>query len=167
MNHSTHLWKFHAIHHSAETMDWLSANRIHPMNDIISKGIKGLICFGLLGFSPIAVELYTPVLTAYIAFTHANVSCNYGPLRYVISSPAFHRWHHEMDKTAWGKNYAGLFPIFDILFGTFHFPKAEPKEFGLYEEHVPNNFLAQMVYPFRTWRLARKFATVSKPLSKV
>jgi sterol desaturase/sphingolipid hydroxylase (fatty acid hydroxylase superfamily) len=165
LNHTTHLWKFHAVHHSAETIDWLTANRIHPVNDIFSKGIKAIPVM-LLGFSPIAVELYTPALTAYIAFTHANVACNYGPFRYVISSPAFHRWHHEMDKSAWGKNYAGLFPIFDLIFGTFHLPKKEPQEFGLYGESMKNNFIDQMLYPFRTWKIARRFQAADE-LSKV
>jgi sterol desaturase/sphingolipid hydroxylase (fatty acid hydroxylase superfamily) len=157
LNHTiTQLWMFHAIHHSAETVDWLTAVRIHPINDIFSKGIQALPII-LLGFSPIAVELYTPILSAYIALIHANVSWNYGPLRYAIASPAFHRWHHEMDKKAWGKNYAGLFPIYDVIFGTFYLPlNQQPKEFGIYGEKITENFIDQMIYPFRNWKFPKR-----------
>ncbi|HEY9645504.1 MAG TPA: sterol desaturase family protein [Chroococcidiopsis sp.] len=146
------LWNFHAVHHSAEMVDWLTAVRIHPFNDMFSKGIKITIVM-LLGFSPIAAELYVPVLSCYIAFIHANVPWSYGPLRYAIASPAFHRWHHAMDQKAWGKNYAGLFPIFDLIFGTFYMPRGEqPTEFGLYGETMTDNFFGQMLYPFRDWK---------------
>jgi sterol desaturase/sphingolipid hydroxylase (fatty acid hydroxylase superfamily) len=157
LNHTiTQLWMFHAIHHSAETVDWLTAVRIHPVNDIFSKGIQALPII-LLGFSPIAVELYTPILSAYIALIHANVSWNYGPFRYAIASPAFHRWHHEMDKKAWGKNYAGLFPIYDVIFGTFYLPlNQQPKEFGIYGEKMTENFIDQMLYPFRNWKFPKR-----------
>lgn len=155
-NHTVSLlWNFHAIHHSAEIVDWLTAVRIHPGNDIFSKGLQAIPLM-LLGFSPLAVELYTPILSCYIALIHANVSWTYGPFRHVISSPAFHRWHHEMDKKAWGKNYAGLLPIYDVLFGTFYMPRGEqPKEFGIYGETMTENFISQMLYPFRHWQFPR------------
>jgi sterol desaturase/sphingolipid hydroxylase (fatty acid hydroxylase superfamily) len=143
------LWNFHAVHHSAEIIDWLTAVRIHPLNDMFSKGIKIIIVM-LMGFSPIAADLYVPILSSYVAFIHANVPWHYGPCGYLIASPAFHRWHHEMDKKAWGKNYAGLFPIFDLMFGTFFLPRNEqPKEFGIYGETITDNFIGQMLYPFR------------------
>lgn len=154
INHRiTPLWNIHAVHHSAEIVDWLTAVRIHPLNDMFSKGIKIVIVM-LLGFSPIAPELYVPVLSAYIAMIHANLSWTYGPFRYVLASPAFHRWHHAMDQKAWGKNYAGMFPIFDVLFGTFYMPVGQqPREFGLSGETMPNNFIDQMLYPFHQWNL--------------
>ncbi|NJM74605.1 MAG: sterol desaturase family protein [Acaryochloridaceae cyanobacterium RU_4_10] len=157
INHTiTQLWMFHAVHHSSETVDWLTAVRIHPVNDVFSKGIQALPIV-LLGFSPIAVELYTPLLSSYIALIHANVSWNYGPFRYAIASPAFHRWHHEIDKKAWGKNYAGLFPIYDVIFGTFYLPlNQQPKEFGIYGEKMTENFIDQMLYPFRNWKFPRR-----------
>lgn len=149
------LWNFHAIHHSAEVMDWLSAVRIHPVNDIFSKGLQAIPIL-ILGFSPIAVELYTPILSSYIALIHANVAWSYGPFRYLIASPAFHRWHHEMDEKAWGKNYAGLFPIYDLMFGTFYLPQGQqPQEFGIDGETITENVIGQLVYPFRGWKRPR------------
>lgn len=47
------------------------------------------------------------------------------------------------------KNFAGLFPIWDILFGTFYMSKGQyPKKFGI-DETMPENFKAQMLYPFK------------------
>jgi sterol desaturase/sphingolipid hydroxylase (fatty acid hydroxylase superfamily) len=157
INHTiTPLWNLHAVHHSAEVMDWLTAVRIHPLNDIFSKGLKAIPIF-LLGFSPLAAELYIPILSCYVAFIHANVPWSYGPFRYLISSPAFHRWHHEMDQKAWGKNYAGLFPVYDVIFGTFYLPVGQqPKNFGLYGESMTDNFIGQMLYPFRQWGILRQ-----------
>jgi sterol desaturase/sphingolipid hydroxylase (fatty acid hydroxylase superfamily) len=146
------LWQFHAIHHSSEQVDWLTAVRIHPFNDVFSKGLQSIPIL-LLGFSPIAVELYTPILSCYVALEHANVPWSYGPLRYVIASPRFHRWHHAIDRSAWGKNYSGLLPIFDLLFGTFYMPLGQqPQEFGVAGEPITENFMGQMLYPFRDWQ---------------
>lgn len=91
------LWKYHAVHHSSEDLDWLSAVRVHPFNEI---GMRGAQAFGLiaLGFSPVSVAAFVPVLTFYAIFLHANVSWAYGPLRYVVASPAFHRWHHTSEE---------------------------------------------------------------------
>lgn len=156
LNHRiSHLWNYHAIHHSSENLYWLSAVRIHPINDVFSKGIQAIPIL-LLGFSPLSVELYTPILSSYIAFTHANVPWHYGPFRYLIVSPAFHRWHHTKDKKSWGKNFAGLLPIYDFIFGTFYLPLDEqPKDFGLHGKTMTTNFIGQMLYPFRHWKFPK------------
>jgi sterol desaturase/sphingolipid hydroxylase (fatty acid hydroxylase superfamily) len=164
LNHTfSPLWNFHAIHHSAEVIDWLTAVRIHPFNDMFSKGLK-IIFIMLLGFSPIAGELYVPVLSCYVAFIHANVPWSYGAFRHILASPAFHRWHHEMDAKAWGKNYAGLFPLYDVLFGTFYLPLGQqPKEFGIYGETMTENFVDQMLYPFRHWKFPKLRLKTEQP----
>lgn len=150
--HSAKLWDFHAIHHSSETLDWLSANRIHPLNDVGSRVCQALPIL-LLGLSPIAVEMYVPFLTVYVALIHANVNWDYGPLKYWIASPAFHRWHHTRDRDGLDKNFAGLFPIFDILFGTFYLPpRKRPDNFGLDGEPLELDFARQLLYPFRRKR---------------
>ena len=44
------LWKFHAVHHSIEEMDWLAADRVHPIDQIFTKGASLLPVFAL-GFA--------------------------------------------------------------------------------------------------------------------
>jgi sterol desaturase/sphingolipid hydroxylase (fatty acid hydroxylase superfamily) len=157
LNHSRQLWDYHAIHHSSEIMDWLTAVRLHPVNDMIAKVGQASPVL-LLGLSPVSVEIYVVWLSAYVAFIHANISWTYGPFRYWLASPAFHRWHHTREKEGHGKNFASLFPIFDVIFGTFYMPKGQqPRNFGLEGDSIPLTFKAQMLYPFRNWRTVQKW----------
>lgn len=147
--HRERLWPFHAVHHSSEDLDWLSSVRLHPVNDIVSR-ICQAVPFVLLGFSPLVVASYLPFLTFYAIFEHANVSWDFGPLRYVLASPEFHRWHHTKAEEGLDKNFAGLFPIFDLLFGTFYMPRGKhPTEFGVDGVALPVGLWGQLTYPFR------------------
>jgi sterol desaturase/sphingolipid hydroxylase (fatty acid hydroxylase superfamily) len=147
--HSRRLWKFHAVHHSSKEVDWLSSVRLHPVNDAVSR-IFQAVPFVLLGFSPAVVAAYVPFLTLYAILLHANVSWTFGPMGYLVASPAFHRWHHTKEPEAIDKNFAGLLPMWDLLFGTFYLPKdRRPTEFGVHDDGVPENFWGQLAYPFR------------------
>jgi sterol desaturase/sphingolipid hydroxylase (fatty acid hydroxylase superfamily) len=84
------------------------------------------------------------------AFVHANLNWTLGPFKYVLASPVFHRWHHTALDRGGSKNFAGTFPIFDLLFGTFYMPaKALPDDYGVPDPAFPKGFAAQMVYPFK------------------
>jgi len=147
--HSRALWNFHAVHHSSTQLDWLSSARVHPVNDILAKLIVAvtLVC---LGFPLKALAAYVPFLTFYAILLHTNVGWSFGPLRYVIASPLFHRWHHTTEEQGLSKNFAPLFPFVDLMFGTFHMPKGErPSYFGTMGTRVPQTFLGQLVFPFR------------------
>lgn len=147
--HSRRLWRFHAVHHSSKEVDWLSSVRLHPVNDAASR-ICQAVPFVLLGFSPTVVAAYVPFLTFYAILLHANVSWTFGPLRYVLASPTFHRWHHTKEDEAIDKNFAGLLPIFDLLFGTFYLPvDRRPTVFGVHDDSVPDGLWGQLAYPFR------------------
>ncbi len=153
MFHSGKWWPFHAVHHSSEDLDWLGSLRVHPFNDLIDK-LAQVTPVLLLGFNPTATLSVAPFLTFYAIFIHANVNWDFGPLRSVIATPVFHRWHHSKDREAWDKNFAGLFPFWDILFGTYYMPKGRyPENFGICEP-MPNGILGQMWEPF-AWILRR------------
>jgi sterol desaturase/sphingolipid hydroxylase (fatty acid hydroxylase superfamily) len=140
-------WKVHAVHHSSPTLDWLAAARVHPINDVVPAllTVPPLIA---AGYNPAAVGAFLPFLTAYAIMLHANLSWDYGPLRYVVASPAFHRWHHTKQAEGQDKNFAGLFPVWDLLFGTFYMPRGrQPEIFGV-DDPVPGNVFGQMLYPF-------------------
>jgi sterol desaturase/sphingolipid hydroxylase (fatty acid hydroxylase superfamily) len=144
--HSRRLWKFHAIHHSSEDLDWLSAVRLHPINDWVSRWIQASALI-VLGFAPAAVAVYVPFLTFYAIFVHANVGLSFSRL---VASPKFHRWHHTSEDEGLDKNFAGLLPFIDVLFGTYYMPKGRlPERFGLKNERVPEGLVGQLVYPFR------------------
>lgn len=142
-------WRVHAVHHSSEALDWLAAVRVHPLNDLGNRVAQALVLIGL-GFSPLAVAAIQPFLTLYAIFLHANVRAEFGPLRYVIATPAFHRWHHTSEADGCDKNFAGLLPLWDLMFGTFHMPPGRQAErFGVDGIKVPGSYLAQLMFPFR------------------
>jgi sterol desaturase/sphingolipid hydroxylase (fatty acid hydroxylase superfamily) len=148
--HRRWLWPFHAVHHGSTQLDWLSSVRLHPVNDLLSR-VTAVIPILLLGFSPGVLAAYVPFLTFYAILLHANVPWTFGPLRYLLASPAFHRWHHTSEEEGRDKNFAGLFAFLDLAFGTFYMPRGrQPERFGLDREEVPPGLLAQLAYPFRS-----------------
>lgn len=145
--HGRRLWRFHAVHHGIRELTWLAAVRVHPINDIGAKLAQALPLV-LLGFSPTILAAYVPFLTLYAIGLHANLRWDFGPLRLVFASPTFHRWHHARDLQ--GCNFAGLLPLWDILFGTLYLPRGElPRHFGIQGDPVPEQFFRQLAYPFR------------------
>jgi sterol desaturase/sphingolipid hydroxylase (fatty acid hydroxylase superfamily) len=154
--HTGNWWPFHAVHHSSEDLDWLGSLRVHPVNDLVNKLAQATPVL-LLGYNPTVTLSTAPVLTFYAIFIHANVNWDFGPLRSVIATPVFHRWHHSRDVEAWDKNFAGLLPLWDILFGTYYMPKGRwPENFGILEP-MPRGFFGQLWEPFATiWRGRRK-----------
>jgi sterol desaturase/sphingolipid hydroxylase (fatty acid hydroxylase superfamily) len=147
--HGRTLWPFHAVHHASTELDWLSAVRLHPVNDIVTRLVQ-VIPIVLLGYGPTVVAAYAPFLALFAIFLHANVPWDFGPLRYAIASPRFHRWHHTSEEEGLDRNFAGLLPVWDMVFGTYHLPRRAPGEFGLKAETVPESLWGQLLWPFRT-----------------
>jgi sterol desaturase/sphingolipid hydroxylase (fatty acid hydroxylase superfamily) len=146
--HSGRLWRFHAVHHSPTTLDWMSAVRVHPVNDAVMR-VGSAVPLVALGLAPVAVAGVVPFLTFMAIFIHANLDWDWGPLRGVIASPRFHRWHHTSEEEGRDKNFAGIFPLWDILFGTYHMPIGRvPQQFGC-DLPVPQSLWGQWLFPFR------------------
>jgi sterol desaturase/sphingolipid hydroxylase (fatty acid hydroxylase superfamily) len=150
--HGRLLWKFHAVHHSSTQLDWLSSARVHPVNDVVAKLIQA-VPLACLGFPLSALAAYVPFLTFYAILLHSNLGWSFGPLRYAIASPLFHRWHHTTEEQGLSRNFAPLFPFLDLAFGTFHMPRGQrPTFFGTIGTRVPDSFLGQLLFPFRRAR---------------
>jgi sterol desaturase/sphingolipid hydroxylase (fatty acid hydroxylase superfamily) len=153
--HTGKWWPFHAVHHSSEDLDWLGALRVHPVNDLVNKLAQASPLL-LLGFNPLVTLSTAPFFTLYAIFLHANVNWDFGPLRAVIATPVFHRWHHSRDREAWDKNFAGLLPLWDIIFGTYYMPRGRwPENFGIHEP-MPAGYLGQLWAPFAWLRRGAK-----------
>jgi sterol desaturase/sphingolipid hydroxylase (fatty acid hydroxylase superfamily) len=151
--HRGNWWPFHAVHLSSEDIDWLGSLRVHPVNDLVNK-LAQVTPVLLMGYNPAVTLSTAPILTFYAIFIHANVNWDFGPLRCVIATPVFHRWHHPREPEAWDKNFAGLLPLWDILFGTYYMPKGRyPENLGICEP-MPRGYLGQLWEPF-AWLLRR------------
>lgn len=146
--HRPGLWRFHAVHHSTVALDWLAAVRVHPVNDAAMR-VAGTLPVVALGFAPIAVAGVVPVITFIAILLHANVDWDWGPFRRVVASPCFHRWHHSSEAEGRDRNFAGILPLWDILFGTYYMPKGRvPTAFGT-DTPVPPGLVGQLLFPFR------------------
>jgi sterol desaturase/sphingolipid hydroxylase (fatty acid hydroxylase superfamily) len=133
------LWRFHAVHHRAEEIDWLVNTHAHPV-DMIFTRLCGLVPMYLMGLAqplPNSVDL-APLLVTIAGsiwgfFIHSNLHWRFGWLEWTISSPAFHHWHHANDgPDRIDKNFAAMLPWVDKMFGTFYLPSREwPVTYGI------------------------------------
>lgn len=147
--HRPALWKFHSIHHSSEDLDWISAARFHPVNLFLGSVAVDVILL-LAGISPNVMIWLGPFTVFHSAFVHANLNWTLGPLKYVIATPMFHRWHHTAPDDGGETNFSGTFPVWDVLFGTFRMPENRlPDNYGVGDSSVPAGFVDQMIHPFR------------------
>lgn len=141
------LWRFHAIHHSIEELDWLAAARVHPLDQIITKGVS-LVPVAALGFSEWVIGIYALLYQWQSVLIHANVRIGFGPLTFLLASPKFHHWHHSNDREARDRNFAGQLSFLDAVFGTLHMPRGQmPSSYGL-DKPIPQRYALQIIYPF-------------------
>jgi sterol desaturase/sphingolipid hydroxylase (fatty acid hydroxylase superfamily) len=146
--HGRTMWKYHAVHHSSEELEWISAARFHPVNLFLGSVTADVVML-LIGISPNVFVVLGPLTIAHSAFVHANLDWTLGPFKYVIATPVFHRWHHTAADRGGEKNFAATFPILDVIFGTFYMPKGElPDNYGIAEREYPTSFPAQLARPF-------------------
>jgi sterol desaturase/sphingolipid hydroxylase (fatty acid hydroxylase superfamily) len=146
------LWRFHAIHHSAEHVDWLTNTRAHPV-DLIFTRLCGFALIALLGLAQPGARAGAAITGLLAVFTtlygfciHANLRCRLGWLEHVIATPAFHRWHHTNDSNR-DRNYAATLPLFDHVFGTLHLPPNEaPARFGI-DAPISRSMTGQLLDP--------------------
>lgn len=147
LEHTRWLWPIHAMHHSDRELSWFSAYRQHPLNRLWAVAFDiGLLL--LIGVPLWAIYANALVRHYYGLLTHANVPWTFGWLGRVLVSPAMHRWHHVREGDGVGKNFATIFAVFDLAFGTYYVPSACHSPTGLTDEGH-NSFLVQIWAPFR------------------
>jgi sterol desaturase/sphingolipid hydroxylase (fatty acid hydroxylase superfamily) len=143
------LWKFHAVHHSARTMDWLASSRMHVVEIVCLRGVT-VIPMYILGFTEPALYAYLLFVYFLSALVHSNLRVNFGLLERVLVSPRYHHWHHGIEREAIDVNFAVHFPVLDRIFGTYYLPADGrwPSGYGIDQDDMPKGFLRQFLYPF-------------------
>jgi sterol desaturase/sphingolipid hydroxylase (fatty acid hydroxylase superfamily) len=140
------LWRFHAVHHSIEQMDWVASGRLHPLDQAFTQAFAILPLF-LLGYGNGVFAGVAVFVTLLALFQHANVRLRFPVLRWVINTPEWHHWHHAIDDEARDKNF-GL-PLLDKVFGTAYLPKGKrPIGFGTLDPVPQDSYLRHLAYPF-------------------
>lgn len=143
------LWRFHAVHHSVERMDWMAGSRLHFLEPLVTRTVVMLPAF-ILGASDTPLLCYIVWAGFQAGLVHSNFGMELGPLKYVVATPLFHHWHHGSEKEAIDINYAAHLPVLDRLFGTYHMPaKRWPQQYGVAGDPLPKGMWRQFLYPFQ------------------
>ncbi len=88
------------------------------------------------------------LLTMWGFLIHANLRWRFGPLEWLISTPAVHHWHHTLAEPR-DRNYASMLPVLDRIFRTYYLPRGRwPTAYGT-ETMLPGSMAGQLIYPFR------------------
>lgn len=115
------LWRLHRMHHADLDFDATTGLRFHPVEILISMGIK-LAVVVALGPPAIAVLLFEVILNATALFNHANIDLPRPfdhVLRLFVVTPDMHRVHHSIDPRETNSNYGFNLPWWDHLLGTY------------------------------------------------
>jgi sterol desaturase/sphingolipid hydroxylase (fatty acid hydroxylase superfamily) len=143
------LWNFHAIHHSAQVMDWLASSRMHVVEIVCLRGFT-VIPMYILGFTEPALYAYLVFVYFLSSLVHSNMRFSFGFLDRILVTPRFHHWHHGIEREAIDVNFAVHFPVIDRIFGTYHLPADGrwPEGYGIGNHPIPKGFVKQLLYPF-------------------
>ena len=113
------LWRFHALHHSQEELSVLTSFRAHPLMHTTGFLLATVPVVVLMPTRPIAPVLIT-IYVCIGTLQHANLRWTFGPLGWLIVSPAYHRLHHDPDVQR--ANLGVVLTIWDVLAGCATFP---------------------------------------------
>lgn len=140
------LWRFHAVHHSSEHLDWLAAYREHPVDGLLTQLVINAPAV-ILGFPMEALAWLMAFRGMWAIYIHSNAKLPIGKLRVLLGAPELHHWHHRRSRES--QNFANLAPWTDVLFGTYHCPEGEETyELGLVDP-LPGSYLGLLASPLR------------------
>ena len=115
------LWRLHRMHHADLDYDVTTGARFHPIEIMLSMGIKLTVVI-LLGAPPLAVLIFEVVLNATAMFNHGNVRVPSDIdrlLRWFVVTPDMHRVHHSVAPEETNSNFGFNLPWWDRMFGTY------------------------------------------------
>ncbi len=146
------LWQFHKVHHSVQEMGFAAHLRYHWMETIVYQPAKYIMLLLIGGFEPSSVFVIYYINIAIGHLNHANLSLDYGPLKYILNNPKMHIWHHskELPKShPKGMNFGISLSIWDYIFRTNYIPHdGRDIELGFENmEKFPGSFGKQIIYP--------------------
>lgn len=126
------LWCTHVTHHSSERMNFSTAMRQNATN-IFNGGWLLYVWLAFAGFNPVWIGICFALSLVYQFFIHTTLVGKLHPaIEYVMNTPNHHRVHHASNEGYIDTNYAGVFIVWDRLFGTFAEEKADkPIHYGI------------------------------------
>jgi sterol desaturase/sphingolipid hydroxylase (fatty acid hydroxylase superfamily) len=161
------LWRLHRVHHADLEFDVTTGARFHPIEILLSMGIK-LGVVAALGAPAIAVLIFEVLLNATAMFNHSNVRMPVWidrVLRWIVVTPDMHRVHHSIAARETNSNFGFNLPWWDRLFGTYRNQPAaghEAMTIGIeqFREPAEQRLDRMLTQPFRdddtTYALGRR-----------
>jgi sterol desaturase/sphingolipid hydroxylase (fatty acid hydroxylase superfamily) len=124
------MWRTHAWHHSIEEMYWFAGFRTSFFHSLLNNIPQVVIPMALFQLSPAEAGIGYSI-GVFIQFVeHTNWNLSFGPLNWLLVTPDYHRIHHAATLHR-GKNIAGTFRIWDMMFGTYVNPATVPAGYAL------------------------------------
>jgi sterol desaturase/sphingolipid hydroxylase (fatty acid hydroxylase superfamily) len=150
------LWRLHRMHHADLEFDVTTGARFHPIEILLSMGIK-LGVVAALGAPAVAVLVFEVLLNATSMFNHSNVRMPERldrVLRWIVVTPDMHRVHHSIIARETNSNFGFNLPWWDRLFGTYRDQPAaghETMTIGIeqFREPVEQRLDRMLTQPFR------------------
>lgn len=125
MSHEVNLfWGGHVVHHQSEDYNFSVALRQGSFQAVWTAMFYWPLA--LLGFDPLSFVFASALVTIYQFWIHTEKINKLGLLEWVLNTPSHHRVHHGRDPKYIDKNHAGVFIIWDRLFGTFQKEEEKP-----------------------------------------
>jgi sterol desaturase/sphingolipid hydroxylase (fatty acid hydroxylase superfamily) len=121
------LWRLHRMHHADLEFDVTTGLRFHPIEILLSMGIK-LAVVAVLGPPAVAVLVFEVLLNATAMFNHSNIAIPPAidrVLRMIVVTPDMHRVHHSIHPSETNSNFGFNLPWWDRLLGTY---RPQPRE---------------------------------------
>ncbi len=130
------LWRLHAVHHAIEELNGTNCYH-HWSEGFVRSGLILLPLVLLVEWKPPEIMAISALASTFWGhFVHVKANIGFGPLDRLFVSPAFHRVHHSRDARHYDRNFAGMFSILDVAFGTARFPNTKENiATGLNDKH--------------------------------
>ena len=117
-------WATHTVHHSSPYFNISVAYRFGPLDGVMPFFFH--VPLAILGFNPIVIVFAEGFVQLYQTLLHTEVVKKLPrPIEWIFNTPSHHRVHHGSNPEYIDKNYAGIFIIWDKMFGTFAEEKAK------------------------------------------
>jgi sterol desaturase/sphingolipid hydroxylase (fatty acid hydroxylase superfamily) len=125
-------WASHVIHHSSQHYNLSTALR-QTWTGFFSLGFIFRMPLFFLGFAPELVFFCAGLNLVYQFWIHTEVIDRLPRwFEAVMNTPSHHRVHHGTNPRYLDRNYAGVFIIWDRMFGTFEPERADdPPRYGI------------------------------------
>lgn len=140
-------WPVHRVHHAPTDLHAMN-NYGHPLH-ALPLVVMVILPLSLLNFESLAILVAVTIIFGVLnAISHSPIDLHFGRFRRLVIDNRFHRIHHSLEAQHFDKNFGVIFPFWDAMFGTAHFPQPDewPKV-GVAGTDPPSDLLSFLKLP--------------------